>query len=124
MPSFTANNNWSGTIHNPTGVMAFNGNVNLSGNTTLDPGIYMISNGSLNMSGQNSLSGTGVTIILTSPNPSSDNGAFSITGGGAINITAPSTGPTAGIALWADKNLPNNQDKFAGGTTGNLVGAV
>jgi Flp pilus assembly protein TadG len=124
MPSFTANNNWSGTIHNPTGVMAFNGNVNLSGNTTLDPGIYMMSNGSLNMSGQNSLSGTGVTIILTSPNPSSDNGAFSITGGGAINITAPSTGPAAGIALWADKNLPNNQDKFAGGTTGNLVGAV
>jgi Flp pilus assembly protein TadG len=124
MPSFTANNNWSGTIHNPTGVMAFNGDVKLSGNTTLDPGIYMISNGSLNMSGQNSLSGTGVTIILTSPNPSSDNGTFSITGGGAINITAPSTGPTAGIALWADKNLPNNQDKFAGGTTGNLVGAV
>jgi hypothetical protein len=124
IPSFTANNNWSGTIQNPNGIVAFNGHVTLSGNTTLDPGIYIISNGSLNMSGQNSLSGTGVTILLTSSNPSSDNGTFSITGGGALNITAPSTGPTAGIALWADKNLPNNQDKFAGGTMGNVIGAI
>jgi Flp pilus assembly protein TadG len=124
MPAFTSNNNWSGTIHNPTGIAAFNGDVRVSGNTTLDPGIYMISNGSLLMAGQNSLTGTGVTIILTSPTPSSDNGTFSITGGGGINITAPTSGPTAGIALWADGRLPNNQDKFAGGTTGNLTGAI
>ena len=124
MPSFSSQNSWSGTIHNPTGVMAFNGNVTVSGNATLDPGIYMISNGSLNMASSNSLTGNGVTIILTSPNAASDNGTFSITGQATINITAPSTGPTAGIALWADKNLPNNQDKFAGGSTGNVIGAI
>lgn len=123
-PSFSSPNNWSGTIHNPNGVMAFNGDVSVSGNTTLDPGIYIISNGSLSMQAQNSLTGTGVTIILTSPSPSSDNGTFSFTGQGALNITAPSTGPTAGIALWADSRLPNNQDKFAGGSTGNIVGAI
>jgi hypothetical protein len=104
--------------------MAFNGDVSVSGNTTLDPGIYIISNGSLSMQAQNSLTGTGVTIILTSPNPSSDNGTFSFTGQGALNLTAPTTGPTAGIALWADSRLPNNQDKFAGGSTGNIVGAI
>jgi Flp pilus assembly protein TadG len=128
MPSFSSNNNWNGHIQMPSGcnpcIQAFNGDVRVSGNTTLDPGIYMISNGSLNMAGQNSLTGNGVTIILTSPTASSDNGVFSITGGGGINITAPSDGPTAGIALWADKNLPNKEDKFAGGTTGNLVGAI
>jgi Flp pilus assembly protein TadG len=128
MPSFSSNNSWSGSIQN-TGsgsppVMAFNGDVRVSGNTTLSPGIYMINNGSLLMAGQNSLTGSGVTIILTSSTPASDNGVFSITGGGGINLTAPTTGPTAGIALWADSRLPNNQDKFAGGTTGNLVGAI
>ena len=125
MPPFSSQNNWSGTIHNPTGVMAFNGDVNVTGNTVLDPGIYMINNGSFSSSAQYSVDGTaGVTIILTSSNPASDNGVFSITGGGALNITAPSSGPTAGVALWADKNLPNKEDKFAGGTTGNLVGAI
>ena len=124
MPSFSSPNNWSGTIHNPTGVMAFNGDVNVTGTTSLDPGVYMISNGSLKSAAQYNVSGDGVTIILTSPSPSSDTGVFSFTGGGALNITAPTTGPTAGIALWADKNLPNKEDKFAGGTTGNLVGAI
>jgi Flp pilus assembly protein TadG len=128
MPSFSSNNNWSGSIQN-TGsgsppIMAFNGDVRVSGNTTLSPGIYMINNGSLLMAGQNSLTGSGVTIILTSNTPASDNGVFSVTGGGGLNLTAPTTGATAGIALWADSRLPNSQDKFAGGTTGNLVGAI
>ena len=35
-------NNWSGTIHNPTGVMAINGSVDVKGDTTLDPGIYTV----------------------------------------------------------------------------------
>jgi Flp pilus assembly protein TadG len=124
MPSFTANNNWSGPIHNPTGIMAFNGNVTVSGTATLDPGIYMISNGSLNMSAGNSLTGTGVTIILTSPTPSSDNGVFSIAGGANLTLSAPTTGPSAGMVLWADKNLPNKEDKFVGGSAGNLKGAI
>ena len=120
----SSQNNWSGNIKNPTGVMQFNGDVKITGTTTLDPGVYIINNGSFSSASQYNVSGTGVTIILTSPTPSSDNGVFSFTGGGALNITAPSTGPTAGIALWADKNLPNKEDKFAGGTTGNLVGAI
>jgi Flp pilus assembly protein TadG len=122
-------NNWSGTIHNPTGVMTINGSVDVKGNTTLDPGIYIINNGGLNSSAGYVVDGTaGVTIILTSPSPSSDNGTFSITGGahgsGAFNITAPTTGPTAGIALWADGHLPNKEDKFTGGTMNGITGAV
>jgi len=123
--STSAQNNWSGKISNPSGITQFNGDVNVTGNTTLDPGIYIINNGSFKSAAQYSVDGTaGVTIILTSSTPASDNGVFSITGGGALNITAPTSGPTAGIALWADGKLPNKEDKFAGGTTGNLVGAV
>jgi Flp pilus assembly protein TadG len=130
MPSTgsTGSGNWNGPVHNTgTGnppVMMINGDVNVRGNTTLDPGIYIINNGSFKDPGQSTVTGNGVTIILTSSNPASDNGVFSVTGQGGLNITAPTSGPTAGIALWADKNLPNKEDTFAGGTTSNLVGAI
>jgi Flp pilus assembly protein TadG len=128
MPAASGPNKWSGTVTN-TGsgnppVMTINGNVDVKGDTTLTPGIYIINNGSFNDTGQNTVTGNGVTIILTSSTPGSDNGTFSVTGGGGLNLTAPTTGPTAGIALWADKNLPNKGDTFAGGTTSGLVGAI
>jgi hypothetical protein len=128
MPPGTGPNKWSNTVTN-TGsgdppVMTINGNVDVKGDTTLTPGIYIINNGSFNLQSQNTVSGNGVTIILTSSNPASDTGTFSVTGGGALNLTAPTYGPTAGIALWADKNLPNKEDTFAGGSTGKLVGAI
>jgi len=128
MPAASGSNKWSGTVQN-TGsgdppVMTINGNVDVKGNTTLSPGIYIINNGSFNDQGQYSVTGNGVTIILTSSNPASDNGTFSVTGGASLNLTAPTYGPTAGMALWADKNLPNKEDTFAGGSTGSLVGAI
>jgi Flp pilus assembly protein TadG len=128
MPAATGPNKWSGSIQN-TGsgdppVMTINGNVDVKGNTTLSPGIYIINNGSFNDPGQSTVTGNGVTIILTSSDPASDTGTFSVTGGGGLNITAPTTGPSAGIALWADKNLPNKGDTFAGGTTSALTGAI
>ncbi|MGN6747158.1 MAG: hypothetical protein ACTHJS_01055 [Xanthobacteraceae bacterium] len=128
MPAATGPNKWSGTITN-TGsgdppVMTINGNVDVKGDTTLTPGIYIINNGSFNDTAQANVTGNGVTIILTSSSPASDNGTFSVTGGGGLNLTAPTTGPSAGIALWADKNLPNKTDTFAGGTTSALVGAI
>lgn len=46
MPAASGPNKWSGAVHN-TGsgnppVMTINGNVDVKGNTTLDPGIYII----------------------------------------------------------------------------------
>jgi Flp pilus assembly protein TadG len=130
--SSSSQNNWSGKVTNPTGdpngVVGLTGDVKITGNTQIDPGIYVISNGSFSMAAQYNVTGTGVTIILTSPTPSSDNGVFSITGNGTGNgglqITAPTSGPTAGIALWADGKLPNNEDKFTGGVASNITGAV
>jgi len=128
MPAASGPNKWSGPVTNTgTGdppVMTINGNVDVKGDTTLRKGIYIINNGSFNDTGQNTVTGNGVTIILTSSTPASDNGTFSVTGGGGLNLTALTYGPTAGIALWADKNLPEKGDTFAGGTTSNLVGAI
>ena len=134
MPAASGPNKWGDpkspntTIQNTgTGdppVMTINGNVDVKGNTTLTPGVYIINNGSFNDQGQYSVTGNGVTLVLTSSTPQSDLGTFSVTGGGSLNLTAPTSGPTAGIALWADKGLPNKEDTFAGGSTGSLVGAI
>jgi len=113
---------WSGTILNPTGVKAYKGDVTISAATTLAAGIYIIVDGSLNQSNSNPLSGTGVTIILTSPTPSTDNGTFGFSG--QVNLTAPPTGPTAGIALWADRNLPYYSDNLTGSGNTYVKGAV
>ena len=128
-------NNWSGNISNPTGVLAFNaapasqgggGDVTINKSVTLASGIYIISGGSLRMTANNpnvSLNGTGVTIILTSPTPSTDTGVFNFSGG-TLNLTAPTTGSTAGIALWADSRLPYVTDSFSSNVAVNIDGAI
>ena len=40
--NWTDPNNWSGNVTNPTGVKAFSGNVQVTGSTTLAPGVYII----------------------------------------------------------------------------------
>jgi Flp pilus assembly protein TadG len=105
---------WTGTIHNP-GVLRWNGDVTVSGPTTLDPGIYMI-NGKLTSS--QPISGTGVTIILTGTS-----GVFTMNAGATLNVSAPTTGTTAGIAFW-DATTSTNFDAFNGGSHNTITGAV
>ena len=88
-----------------------------------------------------------MTIILTCPPPSIalDSFAFNFNNG-TYQLTAPSTGSTAGIAIWSDRNLPYSTDvigtgsgasvikgaiyapsrwvKYAGGTTGVSTGCT
>jgi Flp pilus assembly protein TadG len=111
---------WTGTIHNPTGVMVWNGNVTVSGATTLDPGVYIINNGSFTSS--QPITGTGVTIALTG----TTNGVFTINSGATLNLSAPTTGTTAGIVFWAD-TMPSSGvllDAFNGGSNNTIKGAV
>jgi Flp pilus assembly protein TadG len=91
---------------------------------TMNPGVYIIDRGSLQMAGGSTLQGTGVTIILTSSTGSNYADA-TINGGATLAITAPSTGPTAGIAIFGDRNMPTGTTfKFNGGDTQVIGGAV
>lgn len=91
---------------------------------TMNPGIYFIDRGSLQMAGGSTLQGTGVTIIFTSTT-GSNYASATINGGATLAITAPTTGPTAGIALFGDRNMPtSNTYKFNGGTNQVIGGAV
>ena len=91
---------------------------------TMNPGIYIIDRGSLKMSGGATLQGTGVTIVLTSSTGNNYADA-TINGGATLAITAPTTGTTAGIAFFGDRNMPtSNTYKFNGGDNQVIGGAV
>ena len=76
-----------------------------SANVTLSPGIYYIDGGPLSVSGSAALSGSGVTLVFVNC-PTNGQPCANINGGATINLTAPSSGPTAGIALFGDRNMP------------------
>jgi hypothetical protein len=54
------------------------------------------------------------------------NGYFSFNGGGTVTLTAPTTGTTAGIVLWADGRLAfgSGVNSFNGGSNGTVKGAI
>ena len=100
------------------GTICYNGlTVSGNGNITLNPGVYVI-NGSLSSSGNATISGTDVTFYLTAPN-----GSLSLTGGGALNVSAPtsSSNPYAGILFYQDPNDTNSM-KVSGNNNSQING--
>jgi len=91
---------------------------------TLSAGVYFIDRGSLQVAGGATIQGTGVTIVFTSSTGSNYADA-TINGGATVAITAPTTGATAGLAIFADRAMPTSTTfKFNGGTGQVLGGAV
>jgi Flp pilus assembly protein TadG len=92
---------------------------------TLSPGVYFIKSGQFNVAGGASITGTGVTIVLTAMDGTSNYATFSITNGTTITLSAPTTGQTAGILFFGDRNAPSsNTNVLSGFTTANLQGAI
>lgn len=101
----------------------------------VEGGTYYISgsgnNDSLHVNAQGALNGTNVTIILTSSDgvhyPTID-----VEGGASINLTAPTTGDNAGVAIYIDRNEPTAEagsdahcdNKLTGGASMNITGAI
>jgi Flp pilus assembly protein TadG len=99
--------------------LTLNGNADV----TLNPGIYYIGQGGLNVTGTATMSGSGVTLVFTSSN--GHYGSATINGGATVNLTAPTFGPTTGIVIFGDRNMPSGTTfDFNGGATQYLGGAV
>lgn len=82
-----------------------------NGLCTLLPGTYVIT-GLWDFSGNTSLAGTRVTLYYTCGTPSlvrpcaspgENGGRMDFSGNGGMTITAPTTGPLAGMAIWYDR---------------------
>jgi Flp pilus assembly protein TadG len=98
--------------------------LNAGANVTLNPGVYYFDQGSLSVNGGATLSGTGVTLIFTSSTGSNYANA-TVNGGATINLTAPTSGGTAGIVIMGDRNMPTGTVfKFNGGSSQILTGAI
>jgi Putative Flp pilus-assembly TadE/G-like len=90
---------------------------------SLAAGVYYIKQGSFTVAGGSTLTGTGVTIILTKN--ASTYATATINNNANITLSAPTTGATAGILFFADRAAPTSlTTTFAGGATMKFTGAL
>ena len=97
--------------------------LNAGANVTLNPGIYYIDRGSLSVNGGATLTGTGVTIVLTSSNGANYADA-TINGGATVNLTAPTSGATEGIVIFGDRNMATGTAVKINGGAGQILGGA
>jgi hypothetical protein len=91
---------------------------------TLNPGIYFLDQGSLSVAGGASMTGNGVTLVFTSSTGNNWANA-TINGGAVVDLTAPTSGPTAGIVFFGDRRTPvGTAFKLNGGSTQVFGGAI
>ena len=98
--------------------------VNADANLTLSPGIYYLDRGRFLVNGGGTVSGDGVTLVFTS-STGSNWATATISGNANINLTAPIAGPTAGIVVFGDRQMPvGTEFKFNGGASQYFGGAM
>jgi hypothetical protein len=88
------------------------GNIN-NQSVTFATGAVIIITGGLSTKGNSTLAGTGVTLYVQ--------GGGSINANATLNISAPTTGPYAGVVLWFGDS---SDVKYAGGNSSSFQGAI
>jgi Flp pilus assembly protein TadG len=123
-----ASNQWTGT-KNLSGNVQMCGDLQLTGDVTInapDNAVLVIRNGQLDTNGHTikTASGSAMTVVFTGDN--STTASHIPTGGGTLDIKAPTTGPWSGVALYQDPNLTSGLDMSDAGNspTWNLTGLV
>lgn len=98
--------------------------VNGGATVTFDPGIYIIDGGSLIFNGGTVIRGTGVTFVLTGR--SGVYATATVNGNADIQLSAPPSGPTAGLVFFQDRRAPSGgfPNIFNGGSNMIIRGAM
>jgi Flp pilus assembly protein TadG len=126
-PSACTQNNFSAknTVTIDPGVYCGGMSFNANANVTLNAGIYYIDGGSFTANGGAVIkSNGGVTLVFTKKNGSSWP-TVTINGGATIDLTPPTTGQTAGIVIFGDRNMPvGTSFKLNGGSGQYFGGAI
>ncbi len=129
LPGGCAHNNLvinSGDTMNVSGGTRFcNGvRVNGGGALHLSPGTYYVDRGDFTVNGGATLTGTDVTIVLTS-STGANPATITINGGADVDLSAPDSGDYAGIAVFQDSDdYSSNVNKFNGGSSMTVKGAL
>jgi Flp pilus assembly protein TadG len=98
--------------------------MNAGATVTFNPGVYYLDRGGLSVAGNATLTGTGVTLVFTSSTGNNWANA-SISSNAVINLTAPTSGSTAGIVFFGDRSMPvGTSFKLNGGGSQTFGGAL
>ena len=89
------------------------------------PGVYVINGGTLDFGSNAVVTGTGVTFILTG----SGSGSISnvtMSGGAALTLSAPTTGPLRDILIYQDRRARHtgSTNNFTGNSSSTLTGGI
>ena len=95
------------------------GSITPPANVTMSAGTYYFYGATLEISSGQNITGTGVTWFFDA------NSTLNHTNGGTLNISAPTSGPLAGIAMFQSRSANfNNQMKLAGNATFTVDGTI
>ena len=122
-PALPSSNHWSGANSAISGVKVVCGDQQLTGDTTLNNTVLVIENGQLDTNGH-TLSGSNLTVVFSGTNSASYQHVP--TGGGTLDITAPTSGNWSGVAIYQNPSLTTNVNISAAGNspTWDLSGLV
>ena len=92
-------------------------------NAVMAAGVYILNSGTFKVAGGSKLDAhAGVTIVLTT-----NGGSYAtveIDNGADVNLVAPNSGPTSGLAIMQDRNTPYGTVIVAGGAKMDVTGAL
>lgn len=95
-----------------------------SARVAMTPGVYIIDRGAFDIGGGTRVTGSGVTIFLTSSTGSNYADVF-IGNGARVDFSAPTSGATSGLVFFGDRNAPlSNTAEFGGGARADITGAI
>lgn len=117
-PALPTTNLWSGS-KSLSGNVFVCGDLQLTGNVSVDAqagAVLVIENGQLDTNGYTfqTTKGSGLTIIFTGTNGSYTHAP---TGGGTIDVAAPTSGVWSGVAIYQDPSLTSGVDISAAGNS-------
>jgi Flp pilus assembly protein TadG len=125
--SCAATNSWGsgGTFTISPGTYCNGMTISNGARVTMNAGVYIVDRGLFDLTGGATLTATaGVTIVLTSSS-GSNYATATIDNGTTINITAPASGATKGLAFFQDRRAAaTGTDNFAGGASMTVNGGL
>ena len=109
---------------NGDGFTTFCGGIEFGGTLTLDSGTIVVRNGDFTTKGNTNVSGSDVTVMLTGDGPS-DVGNVHLNNNTVMDLSAPTSGPFAGLVFYQDPKAETPDDSlFNGGVNLDLDGAI